>query len=136
VKKIIIYTDGAARGNPGPAGMGIYICDEKGSVVKEIARYIGETTNNQAEYLALIEGLKAVSEIGADLVEIFADSELMVSQVKGLYKVKNEGLKPLFEEVKSLLQNFSRYNIKHVPRERNREADRLANKAIDEHFDL
>lgn len=134
MKKLIINTDGAAKGNPGPASIGVFIRDDKGAVVQEIAKYIGEKTNNQAEYMALIEALKAAAEIGADVIEIFADSELMVSQVKGIYKVKNEGLRPLFEEVKSLLRKFSQCNIKHVPRERNREADKLANQAIDDHF--
>lgn len=134
MKKLIANTDGAARGNPGPAGIGIVIKDEKGAVVREIFKYVGETTNNQAEYLALLEALEAASKLGAESVGVFADSELMVSQVKGLYKVKNAGLKPLFEQVKELLRKFRVCNIEYVPREKNREADKLANKAIDGHF--
>jgi len=105
-------------------------------VVKEITEYIGETTNNQAEYLALVAALKAAVELKADSISVRADSELMVKQIKGEYKVKNEGLKPLFNEIRLLLQKFKICNISYVPREMNREADKLANKAIDEHFDL
>jgi len=132
VKKLIINSDGAARGNPGPAGIGVTIKDEKGAIVREIAEYLGETTNNQAEYRALIAGLKAAVEMGAEEIRAFADSELIVKQIKGLYKVKNEGLRPLFEEVKGLLRKFKSCNITYVPREMNKEADKLANKAIDE----
>ncbi len=131
MKRLIINTDGAARGNPGPAGIGVVIKDEGGVIIKEIAEYLGETTNNQAEYRALIAALKSAVELGAESVAVFADSELMVKQVKGLYKVKNEGLKPLFIEVKGLLPKFKACNIEYVPRERNKEADKLANIAID-----
>lgn len=131
MKKIFINSDGAARGNPGPAGIGVVLKDETGKVVAEIFEYIGETTNNQAEYLALLAGLKKAIELGAESVGIFADSELMVSQIKGVYKVKNEGLKPLFNEAKELLKKFKTCNICHIPREKNKEADKLANKAID-----
>jgi len=133
MKKLIINTDGAARGNPGPAGIGVVIKDEKGAVVREIAEYIGETTNNQAEYRALIMALEAAVELKADSVGIFADSELMVSQIKGIYKVKNEGLKPLFDQARELLQKFKVCNIEYLPREKNKEADKLANIAIDKH---
>lgn len=134
MKKLIINTDGAARGNPGPAGIGVVIKDEKGAIVSEVFEYIGETTNNQAEYKALIAALKEAVNLKADIIGVFADSELMVSQVKGIYKVKNEGIKPLFEEVKGLLQKFKTCNIEHVRREKNKEADELANLAIDSHF--
>lgn len=134
MKKFIINTDGAARGNPGPAGIGVVIKDGTGAIVSEIFEYIGETTNNQAEYRALIAALKEAIRLGAEAVGIFADSELMVSQVKGVYKVKNEGLKPLFDETKELLRKFKFCNIEYIPREKNHEADKLANRAIDEHF--
>lgn len=134
VKKLIINTDGAARGNPGPAGIGAVIKDETGAIVSEIFEYIGETTNNQAEYKALIAALKKAVSLHAEVVGIFADSELMVSQVKGVYKVKNEGLRPLFDEVKELLRKIKICRIEYIPREKNKEADKLANKAIDEHF--
>ncbi len=111
MKKLIINTDGAARGNPGPAGIGVVIKDEKGAVVHEVSEYLGETTNNQAEYQALIAALEAAHKIGAQALEIHADSELIVNQVKGLYKVKNEGLRPLFDEVKALLRKFKVCNI-------------------------
>jgi len=131
VKKLIINTDGAARGNPGHAGIGVVIKDAKGVIVREIFEYIGETTNNQAEYKALLKALVAAGELGAEQIEIFADSELMVNQLKGLYKVKNEGLRPLFNNAKELLRKFKVCNIEYVPREKNKEADELANKAID-----
>lgn len=131
MKKLIINSDGAARGNPGPAGIGVFIKDDKGNVVMEIAKYIGKTTNNQAEYQALVAGLRAAVKLKAAEVSVFADSELMVNQIKGLYKVKNGGLKPLFDEVKGLLRKFKACNIAYVPREENKEADRLANEAID-----
>lgn len=134
MKKLIINSDGAARGNPGPSGIGVVIKDTSGKIVREIAEYIGEMTNNQAEYLALIAGLKVSVELNADAVLIFADSELIVSQIKGLYKVKNEGLKPLFDEAKELLRKFKVCDIAYIPREKNKEADKLANKAIDKHF--
>lgn len=132
--KYILYTDGAARGNPGPAGAGAYICDDRGHVVSEIAEYVGETTNNVAEYRALLAGVKKLVELGAAEVEILADSELMVRQLNGRYRVKHPNLKPLFQEAISLLKKIPRYSIKHVRREENTEADRLANQAIDEHF--
>ncbi|OGQ49330.1 MAG: hypothetical protein A3I09_05000 [Deltaproteobacteria bacterium RIFCSPLOWO2_02_FULL_47_10] len=131
MKKLIINTDGAARGNPGHAGIGVVIKDAKGVIVREIFEYIGETTNNQAEYKALLKALVAAGELGAEQIEIFADSELMVNQLKGLYKVKNEGLRPLFNNAKELLRKFKVCNIEYVPREKNKEADELANKAID-----
>ncbi|MBI2975285.1 MAG: ribonuclease HI family protein [Deltaproteobacteria bacterium] len=134
MKRLIINTDGAARGNPGPASLGVVIKNADGHVVRELSAYLGEMTNNQAEYKALIAALETAAEIGAESIAIFADSELMVKQVKGLYKVKNEGLKPLFDEVKGLLRKFKNCNIEYVPREKNKEADKLANLAIDKHF--
>ena len=132
--KLIIYTDGAARGNPGPAGAGVVIKDAGMKNIKELCDYLGETTNNQAEYRALILALNSAVELSADELDIFADSELMVSQLKGLYKVKNEGLKPLFNEARDLFRKFKSCRISHVPREKNKEADKLANRAIDDHY--
>lgn len=134
MKKFILYTDGAARGNPGPAGAGAFICTGDGHAVAEVAEYLGETTNNVAEYRALIAGLKKLIEMGAEEIEVRADSELMVRQIQGRYRVKHPNLKPLFEEAIALLKKIGRYSIKHVEREKNKEADRLANQAIDEHF--
>ncbi len=129
--KYFLYTDGAARGNPGPAGAGAYICTEDGEVVAEIAEYLGETTNNVAEYKGLIFGLQKLLEIGAQDVEIRADSELMVKQLNGQYRVKHPNLIPLFREAKALLQRIKSVRIQHVRREMNKEADRLSNEAID-----
>jgi ribonuclease HI len=133
VKRILIYTDGAARGNPGPAGAGAVLIGEDGSVLAEVSRYLGKTTNNQAEYQALVLALEEAKKLAADEVNIFSDSELLVKQIKGEYHVKNDGLKPLFKLVKSKLQHFGKYKIEYLPRERNAHADRLANRAIDEY---
>lgn len=129
-----LFTDGAARGNPGPAGAGAVLCDAKGGVREELCEYLGETTNNIAEYRALLLGLKKAVALGSTEIEILADSELMVRQLNGEYRVKNEGLRPLFQEAVRLLKRFKKYSIKHIDREQNYEADRLANRAIDENF--
>ncbi|HWP61054.1 MAG TPA: ribonuclease HI family protein [Candidatus Paceibacterota bacterium] len=134
--KVVIYTDGGARGNPGPAGAGAVMYDEYGVVLKEVSDYLGETTNNVAEYEALIRILAAAHEhFGHQLsqisVEIRMDSELIVRQMEGKYKVKAPGLRPRFTEVKRLLQHFPHHSFTHVPREENTEADRLVNEAID-----
>lgn len=126
-----IYVDGASRGNPGEAGAGFIILTTDGKVLKEAGRYLGKTTNNVAEYQALIIALKEAQSLGAEAVKVFADSELMVKQIKGEYKVKSSGLLPLYQEAKALLMEFSRYDIIHINREKNAEADRLANQAID-----
>lgn len=133
MSELTIYSDGAARGNPGPAGAGAAIYDASGKEIAQVCRYLGELTNNQAEYMALVDAIKKASELGASGVKIFADSELMVRQVEGKYRVKNEGLKPLYLELMTLLRSMGRYSIAHVPREKNKRADELANIAIDEH---
>ena len=130
----LLYTDGAARGNPGPAGAGAFICTLEGESVAEIAEYLGETTNNVAEYQALLAGLKRLVELRAEAVEIRADSELMVRQLQGKYRVKHPNLIPLYQAAQTLLKKIPNHSIKHVRREENVEADRLANQAIDEHF--
>lgn len=130
--QVILYTDGAARGNPGPAGLGVVVCDPDGKVLAEVATYAGEKTNNQAEYEALAIGLEQALAMGATSVTIRADSELMVRQVDGAYQVKNEGIKPLFAKVTALLSRLEHYTIHHIPRELNAHADKLANRAIDE----
>jgi ribonuclease HI len=132
MNRLVIHSDGAARGNPGPAGAGAVIVDSDGAVIAEISEYLGETTNNQAEYQALLFALREAHRLGASDVALFADSELMVKQVRGEYRVKNEGLKPLFQEVMKHLNLIGRYTIAHVPREKNKQADKLANQAIDE----
>ena len=133
MSKIIIHSDGAARGNPGPAGAGALLRDEGGAVLAEVSEYIGEATNNQAEYRALVFALAEAKRLGATSVAIYADPELMVRQIKGEYRVKNEGLRPLFQQAQRVLQAIGAYTIEHLPRERNREADKLANRAIDTH---
>lgn len=129
--ELTIYTDGASRNNPGEAGAGIYILQD-GEPFEQIARYLGQTTNNIAEYTAAIIGLEHAVKAGAKRVRLFADSELLVKQVNGQYKVKNDGLKPLHGKVKELIARIGSVEVQYIPRERNREADALANKAIDE----
>ena len=130
--EIIIHSDGAARGNPGPAGAGAVLTDPEGKVVGEVCMYLGDDmTNNQAEYRALILALREAEGKGATSLSIFADSELMVRQIKGEYKVKNEGMKVLHAEAVQLLRKFGRYSISYIPREKNKRADKLANLAID-----
>lgn len=131
MKKRIAYTDGASRGNPGIAGIGVLITDDEGNTIKEISEHIGDTTNNIAEYTALITALREVFEMCAEVVEVYSDSELMVRQINGVYRVKNEGLKPLYGEAKSLIGKFKSFKIEHIKREFNKVADELANKGID-----
>lgn len=133
MKVLRLFTDGAARGNPGPAGIGISIEDQDGMKLKMLHRWIGTATNNQAEYLALIDGLKAVRAWNPDRLEIRLDSKLVVEQVKGIYRVKEPQLKELHERVKGLLGEFAEWEIQHVDREQNKRADHLANMAIDDH---
>jgi len=133
LKTLRIYTDGAARGNPGPAGLGVVIEDDKGMRLRGLHRWLGVATNNEAEYHALIEGLKAVSEWKPDRLEIFLDSKLVVEQMNGRWKVKEARMQSLQAKAKELLAAFPEAEIKHVERERNKGADALANMAIDEH---
>jgi ribonuclease HI len=133
VKVLRLFTDGASRGNPGPAGLGISIEDENGMKLRALHKWLGETTNNQAEYMALIEGLKAVRAWSPDRLEVRLDSKLVVEQMNGAYRVKEPGLKPLHERAKALVAEFPEVEIKHVERELNKRADHLANMAIDEH---
>lgn len=130
--KYAIYSDGAARNNPGPAGAGVVI-KHGGKTVAEVAEYLGKTTNNIAEYMAFIRGLEEALSLGAKEVECFADSELLVKQINGEYKVKNEGLIPLFHHAQSLLKKFKHHKVTHIRREKNTEADLLSNKGIDDH---
>ncbi|NLL90017.1 MAG: ribonuclease HI family protein [Dehalococcoidales bacterium] len=127
--KVIIHTDGASRGNPGQAAIGITIKDEKGNLLKSVSRAIGITTNNQAEYMAIIVALEQAIRLGAKHVELNSDSELVVFQLTGRYRVKKDTLKPLFQKVKELSARFESFKVKNIPREQNSEADALANKA-------
>jgi ribonuclease HI len=129
--KIFINTDGASRGNPGPAAIGVTLKNDKEELVAIISEKIGLTTNNQAEYRALIAGLKKALSLGAKDVVVRADSELMVKQMLGQYRVKNEGLKPLFEEARKLAGGLTNCKFAAIPRERNKEADKLCNQALD-----
>ncbi|GBD99649.1 14.7 kDa ribonuclease H-like protein [bacterium BMS3Abin07] len=127
MKKAVIFSDGASSGNPGPSGIGAVIKTADSSY--EISENIGTATNNMAEYRALIAALKKASDLGIDEITIHLDSELLVRQINGQYKVKSKGLIPLFMEVMKLLKRFRCYNIYHVPREENKKADMLAKNA-------
>lgn len=129
--RLVMFTDGASRGNPGEAGIGVVIKDEGGKVIKRIARYLGRATNNQAEYTALLDGLKAAREMGAEGIQAYADSELLVKQIKGEYKVKNPELQKMSLLARSLIEKFPAFVITYIPREKNSLADSLANEAID-----
>lgn len=129
--EFLIHTDGASRGNPGEAGIGVVISDERGKTLKELKSYLGMTTNNVAEYRAVLLALEKAFALGADRVTLSLDSELVVRQITGEYKVREAHLKPLHCQALDLLQRFSKYRILHIPREENRRADQLANEAID-----
>ena len=131
-KEWLLMVDGAARGNPGEAGCGAAICDETGKVVKELSRYLGHATNNVAEYEALLMGLEALVRMGGKKIRVHSDSQLLVRQLNGEYRVKDEKLKVLSQRAASLLRRFDAYRILHVPRELNKLADRLANRGIDD----
>ena len=137
MEKIIIYTDGGSRGNPGPAGMGVVVANEKGKMVKEYSGFLGVKTNNEAEYEAVIFGLKKIKallgkeKIKNTEIEFRLDSELVARQLEGFYKIENEKLAPLFLKIWNLKIDFGRIYFKHIPREQNMEADRLANEAMD-----
>ena len=124
--------DGGSRGNPGPASYGVVVRDAGGKIVAELKKYIGRLTNNVAEYYGLIAALDYAEQYGIRALRIEADSELLVKQMRGQYKVKSEDLQPLYERAKKMSQGFDLFRIEHVYREQNRDADRLANEAMDE----
>ena len=126
-----MHTDGGARGNPGPAGIGVVLRTDDGDVIAEIAKGIGSATNNVAEYTALIEGLRLALEVGVTDVRVRVDSELVVSQVTGAWKIKNDRLRALAVEARRLLGRFDRFDIRQVPRDGNADADKLANQGMD-----
>jgi len=130
VKRVIINADGASRGNPGPAAIGATIKDEKGQLLASISQRIGRATNNQAEYRALIAALKEAVKLGAIEARIYLDSELVVKQLSGKYRVKNAALKPLYQEVKKLQGRLRGSVVNHIPRQQNVEADSLANATL------
>ena len=127
-----LFTDGASRGNPGEAGAGITLLDSSNQELAARSRYLGQCTNNGAEYKALLLGLNTALELGCTQLAVHMDSQLIVRQVAGQYKVKNAGLKPLFAQAKALLAKFDKWTIDHVPRAQNKRADELANRGIDE----
>jgi len=131
-KKLILYTDGASRGNPGPAAAGWFISDETGRVIEKNGHFLGKKTNNEAEYMAMIMGLHALKQQGATDIIVRADSELLIKQILGEYRVKHPNLVPLHEQVKKLLKEFQMTHVEHVRRHLNSEADAAANRAIDE----
>ena len=129
--KATLFTDAGARGNPGPAGIGVILKDETGTVIGEIAEAIGVTTNNVAEYKALVAGLELAHETGVTDIEVFMDSKLVVFQVKGEWKIKNNSLRPLAVRARHLLDRFENWTLSHVGREENADADKLANQGMD-----
>lgn len=130
--QVEIYIDGAARGNPGESGIGVLIRETE-DTNREIKKYLGTKTNNQAEYTALITALESAQDLADKPVRIFTDSLLVANQINGLWKVKHPEIIPLNKEAKNLFKNFKDISIQHIPREQNFEADRLANLAIDEY---
>ena len=132
-RRLLIHTDGAARGNPGPAGLGAILRDaESGVVVAELARFLGVRTNNYAEWTAVEDALHEALRLGATHVDLRMDSELVARQITGRYRVKHPELKPIHASVMAMLAQLEGYTVGHVPRELNRDADRLSNVAIDE----
>ncbi len=131
MRRAVIYADGASRGNPGPAAIGVAIKDKRGKLITSISQRIGRATNNQAEYRAIIAALEEATRLGAKQVDIKMDSELVVKQVTGEYRVKKATLKPLYQQVKQLQGLLEGFTITHIPRQQNTEADKLANKALD-----
>jgi ribonuclease HI len=129
--RVVVHVDGGARGNPGPAAIGVVTSTPDGEVVDELAEPIGEATNNVAEYRALLRGLERARELGATEVELVNDSELVARQVQGAYKVKHPGLRPLYDQAMEALRGFERWSVRSVPRDQNAHADQLVNAALD-----
>lgn len=129
---LILRVDGGSRGNPGPAGYGVVVQDESGQVIERLKQSVGRQTNNYAEYQGLLAALRYARESGAERVQVFADSQLLVRQMQGRYAVRSENLIPLYEEARRLAAGFRQFRIGHVYREENAEADQLANEAMDE----
>lgn len=127
----MIHVDGGARGNPGPAAIGVVVCAPDGEVIDRLSERIGVATNNVAEYQALLRGLQRASALGAREIELVNDSELVARQLTGAYKVKHPAMKPLYEEAIAALQGFDRWRIRSVPRAQNAQADALVNEALD-----
>ena len=131
-RKLRVASDGAARGNPGPAGAGAVVFDEHGQVLERLGKFLGRQTNNVAEYQGLLLGLRRAQELGAEELEVVADSELIIRQLSGAYQVRAPALRELHSEALSLLKAFRKVKLVHVPRAQNAEADEMSNRAIDE----
>jgi ribonuclease HI len=129
--KLVLHVDGGARGNPGPAAIGVVISDPAGTVIEEVAERIGVATNNVAEYRAVLRGLERARALGASEVELIGDSELVAKQLTGVYKVKHPAMRELFVEASRALRTFERWSMRTVPRAQNAEADALVNAALD-----
>jgi ribonuclease HI len=132
--KLTIFTDGGARGNPGPAAAAFVIYDENGNLIEKGGKYLGETTNNSAEYQAVILALNRAKELGAKSIEFFLDSELIVKQLNRQYKVKDQNLAPLFLKIWNLSIGFGKITYSHISRERNKEADAMVNEILNENI--
>ena len=131
-RELRVFSDGASRGNPGPAGAGAVLALPSGEVVERLGLFLGSQTNNYAEYMGALLGLRRARALGAEEVELVADSQLLIRQLGGRYQVKSPTLRPLYEEASALLAGFRRHTLTHLPREENREADAMSNRAIDE----
>ncbi|HET6983618.1 MAG TPA: ribonuclease HI family protein [Myxococcaceae bacterium] len=131
-RKLRVTSDGAARGNPGLAGAGAVLYDEQGQVLERLGKFLGRQTNNVAEYQGLLLGLRRAQELGAEELEVVADSELMIRQLSGAYQVRAPALRELHSEALSLLKAFRKVKLVHVPRAQNADADEMSNRAIDE----
>jgi ribonuclease HI len=129
--KVVLHVDGGARGNPGPAAIGVVVSSPEGEVLEEVAETIGAATNNVAEYRALLRGLERAQALGATEVEIINDSELVAKQLTGAYKVKHPAMKPLYAEAIAALRGFDGWRVRTVPRAQNARADELVNRALD-----
>ncbi len=134
--KIIAHIDGASRGNPGPAAAGFTLADSAGTQLQAKAFFLGRATNNIAEYTSLVKALEAAKQIGTEQLVVFSDSELLVRQINGQYKVKSEQIRPLFRQAVNLLGEFKNWKVRHIPREKNKEADRLVNQALNLGHDI
>jgi ribonuclease HI len=127
-----IHIDGASRGNPGEAGFGVFVTDDQGHAVAELYGYLGRASNNVAEYQALLHALRYALACGAQQIRVYSDSELVVKQMDGRYRVRHPDMLPLHREAASLIRRFEQATLSHVPRAQNKDADRLANRALDE----
>ncbi|MEJ2703390.1 MAG: phosphoribosylglycinamide formyltransferase [Sedimentisphaerales bacterium] len=130
-EEIVARIDGGSRGNPGPAAAAFVLADREGTRLQARAFFLGEATNNVAEYTALVKALEATGRLSAERITVFADSELLVKQINGEYRVKSEQIRPLYERAAHLLSQFRKWTVRHVPRQKNKEADKLVNQALD-----